>query len=305
MTFRFLVSRLAQMFLVLLGVSFAVFALTRMSGDPVSLMVGPTATQADIEALRQSMELDRPFLVQYAAFLGGILQGDFGNSLWQHRPALELVLDRFPFTLQLAAAAMAIALVVAVPLGILSAVYRNSLLDRLAITTALVGQSIPGFWLGLLLILVFSVTLQLFPSGGSGTPLHLVLPAITLATFTMGRIARLVRTSMLDVLKSDPLRTARSKGLNEFAVVMKHGLRNAAIPIITLIGVDVSALLGGAVITETIFAWPGLGRLVVQAIEQRDFPLVQAATLCIAAIVVSINFLVDFSYSFLDPRVRS
>src|SRR5690625_2195551 len=195
-----------------------------MSGDPVSLMVGPTATQADIDALRQSMGLDEPFLVQYAAFLGGILKGDFGNSLWQHRPALELVLDRFPYTLQLAASAMALALLVAVPLGVLSAVYSNSVLDRLAITTSLVGQSIPGFWLGLLLILVFSVALQLFPSGGSGTFNHLVLPTITLATFTMGRIARLVRTSMLDVLNSDSLRTARSKGLSEFAVVMKHGL---------------------------------------------------------------------------------
>ena len=292
------------MLLVLLGVSFAVFMLTRMSGDPVSLMVGPTATAEDIQALRESMGLDKPFLTQYVSFLGGILQGDFGNSLWQHQPALKLVLERFPYTLQLGASAMLIALLVAVPLGILSAVFRNSLLDRLAITAALVGQSIPGFWLGLLLILVFSVTLQMFPSGGSGSFLHLVLPAISLATFTMGRIARLVRTSMLEVLSSDPLRTARSKGLSEVAVVMKHGLRNAAIPIITLIGLDVSALLGGAVITETIFAWPGLGRLVVQAIEQRDFPLVQAATMCIAFIVVFVNFLVDFSYSFLDPRVR-
>lgn len=292
------------MLLVLLGVSFAVFMLTRMSGDPVSLMVGPTATAEDIQALRESMGLDKPLLTQYVSFLGGILQGDFGNSLWQHQPALKLVLERFPYTLQLGASAMLIALLVAVPLGILSAVFRNSLLDRLAITAALVGQSIPGFWLGLLLILVFSVTLQMFPSGGSGSFLHLVLPAISLATFTMGRIARLVRTSMLEVLSSDPLRTARSKGLSEIAVVMKHGLRNAAIPIITLIGLDVSALLGGAVITETIFAWPGLGRLVVQAIEQRDFPLVQAATMCIAFIVVFVNFLVDFSYSFLDPRVR-
>ncbi len=303
MKLRFLASRLAQAAFVLLGVSFAVFALSHLSGDPVSLMVGPTATQADIEALRQSMNLDRPFLMQYAAFLGGVLQGDFGTSLWQHQPALGLVLERFPFTIQLAAAALFLALLVAVPLGILSAVYRNSLLDRLAIGTSLVGQSVPGFWLGLLLILLFSVTLRLLPTGGSGSLLHLILPAVTLAAFTMGRIARLVRTNMLDALNSDALRTARAKGLREMTVVLKHGLRNAAIPIVTLIGLDASSLLGGAVITETIFAWPGLGRLVVQAISQRDFPLVQAATLCIAVIVVAVNLIVDLSYSFLDPRV--
>lgn len=305
MKLRFLVSRLAQAAFVLLGVSFAVFALSHLSGDPVSLMVGPTATQADIDALRRSMGLDRPFLLQYAAFLGGVLQGDFGTSLWQHQPAIGLVLERFPFTLQLAAAALVLALVIAVPLGILSAVFRNSLLDRLAIGTSLVGQSVPGFWLGLLLILLFSVTLRLFPTGGSGGLQHLVLPAVTLAAFTMGRIARLVRTSMLDVLSSDALRTARAKGLRELTVVLKHGLRNAAIPIVTLIGLDASSLLGGAVITETIFAWPGLGRLVVQAIGQRDFPLVQAATLCIAIIVVVVNLLVDLSYSLLDPRVNA
>ncbi|HNQ99264.1 MAG TPA: ABC transporter permease, partial [Trueperaceae bacterium] len=198
-----------------------------------------------------------------------------------------------------------LALVVAVPLGILSAVFRNSFLDRLAIGTSLVGQSVPGFWLGLLLILLFSVTLRLLPTGGSGSLKHLILPAVTLAAFTMGRIARLVRTNMLDVLGSDSLRTARAKGLREFTVVIKHGLRNAAIPIVTLIGLDASSLLGGAVITETIFAWPGLGRLVVQAISQRDFPLVQAATLCIAVIVVGVNLLVDLSYSLLDPRVNA
>lgn len=302
---RFLVSRLAQAAFVLLGVSFTVFALSHLSGDPVSLMVGPTATQADIDALRRSMNLDRPFFAQYAAFLGGVLRGDFGTSLWQHQPAIGLVLERFPYTIQLAAAALLLALVVAVPLGILSAVFRNSFLDRLAIGTSLVGQSVPGFWLGLLLILLFSVTLRLLPTGGSGSLKHLILPAVTLAAFTMGRIARLVRTNMLDVLGSDSLRTARAKGLRAFTVVIKHGLRNAAIPIVTLIGLDASSLLGGAVITETIFAWPGLGRLVVQAISQRDFPLVQAATLCIAVIVVGVNLLVDLSYSLLDPRVNA
>lgn len=305
MKLRFLVSRLAQALFVLVGVSFAVFALSHLSGDPVYLMVGPTATQADIDALRQSMGLDRPFLVQYASFLGGVLQGDFGTSLWQHRPALGLVLERFPYTVMLATAALLLALAVALPLGILSAVFRNSILDRLAIGTSLVGQSVPGFWLGLLLILLFSVTLRIFPSSGSGTLMHLVLPTVTLASFTMGRIARLVRTNMLEVLSSDALRTARAKGLSELRVVVKHGLRNAAIPIVTLIGLDASALLGGAVITETIFAWPGLGRLVVQAIGQRDFPLVQAATLCIAVIVVTVNLLVDMSYSLLDPRVSN
>lgn len=305
MKLRYLASRLLQAAFVLLGVSFAVFALSHLSGDPAVLMVGPTASQADIEALRQSMGLDRPFFLQYASFLGGVLQGDFGTSLWQHQPALGLVLDRFPYTLQLAAAALLLALIVALPLGIFSAVYRNSIIDRLAIGTSLVGQSVPGFWLGLLLILLFSVTLHFFPSSGSGTFKHLVLPTVTLAAFTMGRIARLVRTNMLEVLSSDALRTARAKGLNEFMVVVKHGLRNAAIPIVTLIGLDASALLGGAVITETIFAWPGLGRLVVQAIGQRDFPLVQAATLCIAVIVVAVNLIVDLSYSLLDPRVSN
>lgn len=303
MLVRYFASRLLQAVIVLLGVSFAVFSLSHLSGDPVALMVGPTATQADIEALRSSMGLDRPFLAQYVNYLGSLVRGDFGTSLWQHQPALDLVLDRFPHTLQLAAVALALALAIALPLGILSAVFRNSLIDRLSIGLALLGQSIPGFWLGLLLILIFSVQLRVLPSSGSGTALHLILPAITLATFTTGRIARLVRTSMLEILGSDALRTARAKGIPEPQVILKHGLRNAAIPIVTLLALDASALLGGAVITETIFAWPGLGRLVVQAIGQRDFPLMQAATFFIAVIVVAINLLVDLSYGLLDPRV--
>lgn len=304
MSARYLASRLLQALVVLFGVSVAVFSLSHLSGDPVVLMVGPTATAADIEALRVSMGLDRPILAQYASFVLGLLRGDFGTSLWQHQPALGLVLDRVPHTLQLAGAAMLLSVLVALPLGIISAVNRNGPIDRLSIGLSLFGQSIPGFWLGLLLILIFSVNLRLLPTSGSGTWLHLVLPAVTLASFTAGRIARLVRGSMLEVMGSDAMRTARAKGLAESRIVIKHGLRNAAIPIVTLLGLDVSALLGGAVITETVFAWPGLGRLVVQAVGQRDFPLMQAATFFIAIIVVSVNFIVDISYGYLDPRVK-
>lgn len=304
MIFRYLASRGLQAIFVLLGVSFAVFMLAHLSGDPASLMVDATATPAEVQTLRHSMGLDRPLGMQYLTFLERAVRGDLGTSLWQQQPALSLVLGRFPYTFELAAVAMALSTLLALPLGILSAVRRNTTVDRVAMVLALLGQSVPGFWLGLVLILVFSVHFRWLPSSGSGSVWHLVLPAVTLASFTTGRIARLVRASMLEVLGSDAMRTARAKGLSATTVVLKHALRNAAVPIVTVLGLDASALLGGAVITETVFAWPGLGRLVIQAVQQRDFPLMQAAVFFIALIVVTANFLVDLSYAFLDPRVE-
>jgi ABC-type dipeptide/oligopeptide/nickel transport system permease component len=242
--------------------------------------------------------------VQYAKFLARPVRGDFGNSLWQNQPALELVLDRLPATLQLTLAAMAISVAVSVPAGIIAAIKRGSVFDSMVMLATLLGQSIPVYWLGLMLILTFGVRFEVLPTSGTGSVAHLILPAVTLAAYVMARNARLVRSGMLDVLSQDYIRTARAKGLVERIVVLRHGLRNAAIPVVTMLALDFGALLGGAVITETIFAWPGVGRLVMQAIFQRDFPLVQAAVFVVAVTFVLINVAVDLVYTVLDPRIR-
>jgi ABC-type dipeptide/oligopeptide/nickel transport system permease component len=304
MLMRYLLTRLGQAMIVILGASILVFTVAHLTGDPTYLMVDASAKAAEIEALRHKMGLDQPVLVQYWHFLSGALHGDFGSSLWQNQPALKLVMQRVPYTLQLAGTALAMSLAIAIPAGVISAVNRNRLIDRAVMLVALLGQCIPGFWLGLMLIMLFSVQLRLFPTGGSGTLRHLILPAISLAAYSAGRIARLTRSSMLDVLGKDYIRTAKAKGTKGITILLKHALRNAAIPIVTLLALDISSMLGGAVITETVFAWPGLGRLVVQAIGQRDFPLVQASIFFIATVVVLVNLLVDFSYPLLDPRVK-
>lgn len=289
---------------VLWAVSLVVFFVTRLSGDPTYLMVEPGAKQDEIAALRNSLGLDRPVVEQYWRFLTDALRGDFGKSLWQKQPSMSLILERLPATAQLAGASLALSIGLGLPLGILAAVHRGGVVDRLAIAVALVGQAVPSFWLGLLLIFFFSVNLRIFPSSGSGTPAHLVLPAITLGSFFVARTARIARSALLDVLGSEYIRTARAKGLTEQVVVLRHALKNAAIPLITILGLEVGTLLGGAIVTETIFGWPGLGRLVVEAIFRRDFPLVQATVLSIAAAIVTINLLVDAAYAAADPRIR-
>jgi ABC-type dipeptide/oligopeptide/nickel transport system permease component len=250
------------------------------------------------------MGFDDPLPVQYWRFLRGAVRGDFGNSLRHDEPALPLVWQRLPATIELTAFALGIALLLAIPVGIVSAVFRNTPIDYASTTFALVGQAMPTFWLGIMFILVFSVALQLLPSSGRGTWRHLLLPALTLGLFTTARIMRLTRSGMLEVLGQDYVRTARAKGANERGVVWKHALKNAGIPVVTIVGLELGTLLGGAVITETIFAWPGVGRLSVQAIYNRDYPLVQAAVFVLASTFVVINLAVDVLYTYLDPRIR-
>jgi peptide/nickel transport system permease protein len=300
----FLVRRLLQSLVVLFGVSFVVFAILHLTGDPALVLLPPDASAEDVRRFREAMGFNDPFLVQYGRFLKGALQGDFGQSIRHGEPAFGLVLERMPATFELAGAALLLALCLAVPAGIVSAVRRNSPVDYLATVVALFGQSLPTFWLGIMLILVFSVQFHLLPSSGRGTLEHLILPAVTLGLFTTARITRLTRSGMLEVLTQDYIRTARAKGVSDPPVVWKHALKNAAIPIVTIVGIELGTLLGGSVITETIFAWPGVGRLSVQAIANRDYPVVQAAVFLLATTFVLVNLVVDVVYTYLDPRIR-
>ena len=293
---RFLARRLAQALVVVLGVSVVAFFILHLTGDPALLLLPPDATAEEIRNFRDAMGFNDPFVVQYWRFLRGAATGNFGESLRHGAPAMRLVVERLPATLELAGAAMAIALCVALPAGIVSAVRRNTPVDYVSTVVALLGQSMPTFWLGIMLILIFSVRLNLLPSSGRGGLPHLILPAVTLGLFTTARMMRLTRSGMLEVLGQDYIRTARAKGVNESPVIWKHALRNAAVPIVTIAGIELGALLGGSVITETIFAWPGVGRLSVQAIYNRDYPVVQAAV---------VNLLVDVAYTYLDPRIRT
>ena len=300
----FLLRRLLQSLVVLLGVSFVVFFILFLTGDPAAVLLPPEASAEDIRLFRERMGFDDPFFVQYGRFLAGALRGSFGESIRHGEPAFDLVVERMPATFELAGAALLIALCLAIPAGIVSAVRRNSVLDYVATVVALLGQSMPTFWLGIMLILFFSVQLQWLPSSGRGELRHLVLPAITLGLFTTARITRLTRSGMLEVLNQDYIRTARAKGVANPPVVWKHALKNAAIPIVTIVGIELGTLLGGSVITETIFAWPGVGRLSVQAIYNRDYPVVQAAVFLLATTFVVVNLFVDVLYTYLDPRIR-
>lgn len=300
----FLLRRLLQSLVVLLGVSFVVFFILFLTGDPAAVMLPPEATAEDIQRFRESMGFNDPFFVQYGRFLLGALQGNFGTSIRHGEPAFTLVVERMPATFELAGAALVIALMLAIPAGIVSAVRRNTVVDYISTVVALLGQSMPTFWLGIMLILFFSVQFQVLPSSGRGTWQHLVLPAVTLGLFTTARITRLTRSGMLEVLNQDYIRTAKAKGVSDAPVVWKHALKNAAIPIVTIVGIELGTLLGGSVITETIFAWPGVGRLSVQAIYNRDYPVVQAAVFLLAATFIVVNLLVDLVYTYLDPRIR-
>jgi peptide/nickel transport system permease protein len=300
----FFLRRLLQSLVVLLGVSFVVFFILFLTGDPAAVMLPPEASAEDIRNFRESMGFNDPFFVQYGRFLLGALRGNFGTSIRHGEPAFTLVVERMPATFELAGAALVIALLLAIPAGIVSAVRRNTIVDYISTVVALLGQSMPTFWLGIMLILFFSVQFQVLPSSGRGTWQHLVLPAITLGLFTTARITRLTRSGMLEVLNQDYIRTAKAKGVSDPPVVWKHALKNAAIPIVTIVGIELGTLLGGSVITETIFAWPGVGRLSVQAIYNRDYPVVQAAVFLLAATFIVVNLLVDVVYTYLDPRIR-
>ena len=289
---------------VLLGVSVLSFGTLFLSGDPTMLMASESWNQEQISTFRHQMGFDRPWFVQYLDFLSKAVRGDFGVSLRQQQPTIKLIAERMPATLQLAGASMAIAIGVGVPLGVGAATRRGSVWDNLLMLGGLLGQSLPVFWLGLLMILVFAVGLGWFPVAGTGGPQYLVLPAVTLGMFSTAYIARMTRSSMLEVLGRDYVRTARAKGLATSKVVVGHALRNALIPLVTVIGLQFGALLGGAVITETIFAWPGVGRLTIQAIQSKDLPLVQACVLLLAVIFVVVNLVVDLLYAYLDPRIR-
>ncbi|MCX6049637.1 MAG: ABC transporter permease [Chloroflexi bacterium] len=297
--------RLLQAILVVWGVSVLVFFLLRLApGDPVLLLLAETAEPAQIAAARAKWGLDKPIYVQYGVFLNRALHGDLGDSLFFQEPALGILLERMPATLQLSAAALLFSLGLAIPIGLLSALKRDTFWDYLGTNIAMLGQAVPPYWLGIMLILLFSVNLHWFPTSGRGTWRHLVLPAVTLGSVLMALITRLVRSGMLDVLGEDYVRTARAKGLREQTVIIRHALRNILIPLVTVVGLQLGALFGGAVITESIFAWPGVGRLALQAISARDYPLVQAAVLVISVIYVFLNLAVDLIYVYLDPRIR-
>src|SRR6266545_1512964 len=292
----YLLRRLWQAVLVLFGVSVVVFLILHLTGDPAALLLPPDATAEDVARFRKAMGFDDHVAVQYVRFLKGALRGDFGESVRHGEPAMHLVLERLPATFELAGAGLLLALCLAIPAGIISAVKRNTPIDYVSTVVALMGQAMP--------ILVFSVRLSWLPSSGRGDLQHLILPAVTLGLFTTARITRLTRSGMLEVLGQDYIRTARAKGVSEKPVVWKHALKNASIPIVTIVGIELGTLLGGSVITETIFAWPGVGRLSVQAIFNRDYPVVQAAVFILASTFVFLNFLVDVAYTWLDPRIR-
>lgn len=300
----FLIKRLLRTVVVIWGVVTVVFVVLRLSGDPISLLVPAEATAEEIERLRDQRGLNEPVIVQYGVFLRDAVQLDFGDSIRYRQDALGVVVDRIPATLQIAAAAFAVAVAVGLPVGILSAVRPNTPLDNAAVLLALVGQAVPTFFLGIVLILVFAVRLGWFPTSGLGSPSGLVLPAITLGAFAMASITRLTRSAMLEVLGQDYVRTARAKGLREQRVVRGHALKNALVPVVTIMGLQFGTLLGGSVVTETVFSLPGMGRLIIQAIETRDYPIVQAGVFLIAIGFVGVNLAVDLLYAVLDPRIR-
>lgn len=302
---QYILRRLVHAIFVILGVITAVFFITNLTGDPVQLMLGPQASQDDIERVRQDLGLDRPLHIQYVSFLADAVRGDFQDSLRFQGTAMDVVLSRLPRTIMLAMTALTISVFFSVIMGTIAAVKRHSPVDNFVMFLALLGQSIPNFWLGIMLILIFSVNFGLTPSQGFElSPVYFVLPALTLAAPGLARLTRLTRSGMLDVLGEDYVRSARAKGLDERIIITRHALKNAAIPLVTVIGLDFGVLLGGAIITEQIFQWNGVGQLLVEAINARDFPVVQAAVFIIALSFVLINLIVDILYTWLDPRVR-
>ncbi|HWP48417.1 MAG TPA: nickel ABC transporter permease [Candidatus Limnocylindrales bacterium] len=301
----YIIRRLLWVIPVILGVSTLVFFFIHLiPGDPVELMLGESAEPADKAALREELGLNKPILQQYTQFLWRLAQGNLGRSLHTHKPVLQSILTRYPATLELTFAALGIAVIIAIPVGVMAATRQYSWLDNGSMFLALLGVSMPNFWLGPLFIILFSINLGWLPVSGRGGWDHLILPAITLGMAMAAILTRMTRSSVLEVIHEDYIRTARAKGLRESVVIFKHALRNALIPVITLIGLQFGTLLSGAVITETIFAWPGIGRLTIEAINKRDYPLVQGCILVIALSYVLVNLITDLIYSLVDPRIR-
>jgi len=302
--FSYLIGRLISAAVTLLVVSVVVFVVARLTGDPVRLMLPIEASNDEVARVRHDLGLDQPLPVQYVTFVTHALRGDLGSSLRYQQPALSIILGRLPATAILAATAMAIALVVAIPAGIISAARPGGLADGTARTVSLLGQALPAYWLGIMLIIVFAVWLRWLPAAGASSPSSVVLPAITLGLWPTARISRVLRASLLEALHGEYVRTARAKGLSESRVVLQHALRNALLPAVTVVGLSFGVVFGGAIITETVFAWPGVGRLLLDAVSQRDFPLVQAIVLTFSVLFLLINLGVDLLYGALDPRVR-
>jgi peptide/nickel transport system permease protein len=301
----YILRRLLQSAFVIFGVACVTFLVLRLvPGDPARLMVPPGTSEKVVDSLRQELGTDQPLIVQFGRFLGGLLQGDLGESFRQERPVLELVLDALPATLALASTTMLTAVLVAVPLGIAAAYRSGGILDRVILIFSLAGQSVPNFWLGVMLVLVFAIRLQWFPAIGMGGPRSIVLPTLTLALILIAILVRTARQSMLEALNEDYVRTARAKGMPETRVVLVHALKNAAIPLVTILGLQVGFVLGGAFVVELIFDWPGVGLLALEAIRTRDFPVVQGVVILVAAVFTFANLAVDIAYAYLNPRVR-
>jgi ABC-type dipeptide/oligopeptide/nickel transport system permease component len=301
---RYILRRFFQSIVALIVLSMVIFLMSRLTGDPVLLMLPDDATQADIEQLRDALGLNRPLPVQYWAFISKAVRGDFGRSIKGQMPVMDMIAERLPNSIKLAAVALCIAVLLAFPLGVLAAVKRGTALDKFANIVAILGQSLPQFWVGIVLIQIFAVRLRWLPVAGVGSLAHYVLPAFTLGWFVVAGMMRLLRSSMLDVMGSEFVKMARIKGMPERRVIWKHALRNAFIPVLTFGAIYLAILVTGAILVETVFAWPGVGQLIYQGIVFRDFPVVQAVVLLTACIVIAVNLLVDILYAYVDPRIR-
>lgn len=301
---RYFTSRLLQIPIVLLIISLMIFVLVYVAGDPVAMMLPAEATQQEIQTLRVALGFDQPFYIQFWNYAVDLVQGDFGESYKYGVSALGLVLDRLPATLELATASMIMAIIIAVPLGIISALRPNGIIDLFATGLSALGKAIPNFWLGIMLILVFAVNLKMMPVSGTGSWKHLILPAITLGTGVSAEITRLVRSNMLEILQQDYIRTARSKGQKKSVIILRHAFRNSLVPVITITILQMASLVGGSLITEMIFSWPGLGQLIIQAVYDKDLPIIQAAVFVTAVMILLMNLATDVLYRFLDPRIK-
>ena len=301
---NYVIKRVLNALLTLFLITLLTFFFLSLAKDPARMMAGPEASEQDLAVIRREMGLDRPVYLQYLLWLGRVVQGDFGRSYVGKTDAIQMVAERLPATLLLTFTAMGFALILSIPLGIMAAVRRGTLVDALVSALGVSGQAMPLFWFGIMLIIVFAVHLRLFPVSGYGTTLHLVLPALTLGVYTMPVLMRLTRSSFLDVLSQDYIRTAKAKGVPRFLVLFKHALRNAALPIILMVGMQLGVLVGGAVVTETVFSWPGIGRLAVDSVVSGDFPVVQATVILIAAAIMLMNLIADVMVAMVDPRIH-
>ena len=301
---RYIVRRVGQALIALFILSILIFGMVRLTGDPTLLMLPEDATEEDMRQLQRALGLDRPVPVQYWVFITNALKGDFGRSIKGQIPVLDIIQERLPHSARLGGASLLVTLLIALPLGVLAAVYKGSVLDTFAQIVAVLGQSMPMFWVGIVLIQVFAVYMRWLPSGGTGTLAHYILPAFTLGWWLVAGIMRLLRSSMLEVLDSEFVKLARIKGLTERKIVWKHALRNSLIPVVTFGGIYMAVLITAAILVETVFAWPGVGRLVYESIVFRDFPVVQAVVLMTAGFVILTSLVVDILYAYLDPRIR-